>query len=83
MEKVLVEIFVPALQKSFDVFLPLTGKMSEVQTLVAGALSRLSEGKYLASKDSILCDAKTGTIYDINATIQDLGIQNGSKMMLM
>lgn len=81
--KVLVEISVPAAGEKFDVFIPLESKMSEVLKLVSTVLSDLSEGKYKASSEAVLCDAKTGIIFNINMEVTELGIHNGSQLMLI
>ena len=81
--KALVEISVPASGEKFDVFIPLESKMSEVLKLVSAALSDLSGGRYKASDEAVLCDAKTGIIYNINMEVAELGICNGSQLMLI
>ncbi len=81
--KALVEISVPASGETFDVFIPLESRMSEVVQLVASALSDLSGGEYKASRDAVLCDADTGIIYNINMIVAELGIHNGSRLMLI
>lgn len=82
-EKALVEILVPATSAKYDVYIPLESKMSEVISLVAGALSELSEGKYKASDDAILCDAETGIIFNVNLEVAELGIRTGSRLILI
>lgn len=81
--KVLVEILVPASGEKFDVWIPLKSKMSEVLQLTAAALSDLSDGKYKATEEAVLCDAETGGIFNVNMEIAELGIQNGSRLMLI
>lgn len=81
--KALVEISVPAAAKKFDVFIPLSSKMSEVIQLVSSALSDLSDGNYKATEDAILCDADTGIIFNINMEVAELGIKTGSRIMLI
>ena len=81
--KALVEISVPAAGEKFDVFIPLDSKMGEVLKLVSAVLSDLSDGKYKASNEAVLCDAKTGTIFNVNMEVAELGIQNGSQLMLI
>ena len=83
MNKILVEIFLPAANRSFDVYVPLESKMSEVTLLVSSLLSELSDGKYKATDDAVLCDAKTGIIFNMNMRVFELGIKNGSKLMLI
>ena len=81
--KALVEISVPAAAKKFDVFIPLSSKMSEVIQLVSSALSDLSDGNYKATEEAILCDADTGIIFNINMEVAELGIKTGSRLMLI
>ncbi len=81
--KALVEISVPAAGEKFDVFIPLESRMSEVLKLVSAALSDLSEGRYKASSETVLCDANTGIIFNINMEVAELGIRNGSQLMLI
>lgn len=81
--KVLVEISLPASGDKFDVFIPLEMKMYEVLKLVSGALSDLSDGKYKATDEAVLCDADTGIIFNINMEIAELGIKTGSRLLLI
>lgn len=83
MDKILVEISVPAIGKSFDVFIPQFSKMSEIVALVSKSLGDLSNGKYKPDSTAIICDAKSGKIYNINATVYELELKNGSKLMLI
>nr|WP_263324545.1 EsaB/YukD family protein [Neobacillus sp. Marseille-Q6967] len=83
MNKVLVEIFLPAADRSFDVYIPLESQMYEVVALVSSLLSDISDGKYKATGNEVLCDAASGIIFNINMAVAELGIQNGSKLMLI
>lgn len=82
-DRALVEIFVPAAERSFDVFIPLSCKMSEVIGLCAKLLTSLSDGKYMADENAVLCNADSGIIYNINMEIAELGIRNGTRLMLI
>ena len=81
--KALVEIFVPAAEQKYDVYIPLESKMSEVVKLISSALSDLTEGKYKATEEAIICDAQTGIIFNINMQVAELGIKTGSRLMLI
>ncbi len=83
MNKILVEIYVPAVGKSFDVFLPLTSSMNEVLQLVSNSLAQLSDGKFKPTESTVLCDFDSGSIFDINVTVAELRIENGAKLMLV
>lgn len=83
MDKVLVEVYVPASEKEFDVYLPLESKLYEVLVLLAGTLTELSQGFFSGTADTILCDRKTGAILNINQTVEENGLLNGAKLMLI
>lgn len=83
MEKILIEIFLPASGKKFEVFVPIKNKLSEIQPVLADMIASLSIGVYTSSEESVLCDKETGIIYNINLSIEDLGLKNGSQLILI
>jgi hypothetical protein len=83
MSKVLVEVVVPAADTKFDIYVPLDVRMGEVKSLITGIVSDLTEGKFIGDENSVLCDFETGIIFNINMIVFDLGIKNGSKLMLI
>lgn len=83
MHKILVEIYNPASNNTYDVFIPLKSPVYEVVYLLTHTISDLSQGQYKATQQSILCDRKTGVLYDINKSIAELGLKNGSKLMII
>lgn len=83
MNKILVDIYLPVMNQSFDVYIPLDSKMGDVVKMTASVLSDLSDGKYQAGEDAVLCDAETGIIFNINLYVAELGLKNGSRLILM
>jgi hypothetical protein len=83
MDKVLIQVFVPVLERSFDMFVPLRLPMYEVVELVKRAVEELSEGSFRADESTVLCRREDGTILNINQSVHELKIQNGSKLMLI
>lgn len=83
MNKALVEVYVPASGDTFDVFVPLDCKLFEVTKMLASVVGELTVGHYQASTGTALCSADTGTILDINKVVYELGIKNGSKLLLI
>jgi len=82
-EKILVDIYIPALNKSYDVYLSLSSKIHEAEVLLANAIKDISDGYFVSTQDTVLCDRVTGNILDINKSATELGLQNGSKLMLI
>ena len=83
MYKVLIQVFVPVLERSYDMFVPLRSPMHEVLELVKRAVEELSEGSFRADESTALCRRENGALVDINRSVYELGIQNGSKLMLI
>ena len=83
MDKVLIDIFLPAINRSFEVYIPLDSKFYEITPLVAKMLSELSNGLFISGDDSILYERKTGNILNINMSARQLNIKNGDNLMLL
>lgn len=83
MEKVLVEVFVPILNHSYDIFIPLRSPMHEVLELIKKAVSEMSDGRFVANENTAICHREDGTIININLSVYELEIRNGSKLMLI
>ena len=83
MDKVLIDIFLPAINRSFEVYIPLDSKFYEITPLVSKMLSELSNGLFISGDDSILNERKTGNILNINMSARQLNIKNGDNLMLL
>lgn len=83
MNKLMLEIYLPAAHTSFDVRFPSDIRLAELLGLAAGAISQLSGGLYDADGNAVLCDRKSGAILNINMTPWELGLRNGSQLMLI
>lgn len=81
--KALVEISVPAINQTYDVYIPLDCKMRDVLTLVSHTIKELSDGFFLPNAETVLCDFESGQIFDNNMFINELQIFNGSKLLLI
>lgn len=83
MDKVLVEIYVPALERSYDVFIPRSSSMAQVLELVKKAVKEMSDGLFMTNENTAICHRDDGTIININLSVDELEIKNGSKLMLI
>ncbi|MCD5324190.1 MULTISPECIES: methyltransferase [Pontibacillus] len=82
MEKIVVEIRIPVLSQTYDVYIPLTNKVHELEMLLKGAFKDLSDGAFTPSGNTVLCDDK-GNVLDGNRTALELGLKNGSKLLFI
>ncbi|MDR0670869.1 MAG: EsaB/YukD family protein [Oscillospiraceae bacterium] len=83
MNKLLIEVYLPAAGRSFDVFIPPALPLCELTALISKALSELSEGLFVANESTVLCDRQTGDIVDARATAAEAGLYNGARLMLI
>ena len=83
MDKVLIDIFLPDINRSFEVYIPLDSKFYEITPLVSKMLSELSNVLFISGDDSILYERKTGNILNINMSARQLNIKNGDNLMLL
>lgn len=83
MDKVLVEVYVPVLDRSYDIFIPLRSPMFEVLELIKKAVKEMSDGRFIANENTAICHRENGTIININLSVYELEIRNGSKLMLI
>ena len=81
--KVLINLYVPILNVSYDIFVPVQSRLYEVTELVKKAVSELSEGQFIPSLDTVIANRISGEILDVNRTVFELDIQNGTKLMLV
>lgn len=83
MKKLTLEIYLPAAQRTFDVQVPANALLSQVLELAGREISRLSGGVYEADPACVLCNRASGAILNINMTVWELELRNGSKLMLI
>ena len=83
MRKVLVEVFVPAAGQTHDIFLPGHLVLGEAVKLVSKAAADISEGLFEGSENTVMCLRGDGVILNMNLTVDELKLQNGSRLMLV
>lgn len=83
MNDVLLNVFVPALNKDYDIVADKDEKIYVVLELIKKAVEILSEGLFLSNSQSVICDRLNGKILNINKSAKELGLKDGSKLMLI
>ena len=83
MDQILVKLYVPALQKVYDVWIPAHKRIHEITTLLIRAVMEMSNTSYNATESPVLYDKITAEAYDINAYVKDTEIRNGTEVVLI
>lgn len=83
MDKVLVKVYVPMLEKVYDVWIPSHKRIYNVIDLLIKAVNELNDNCYRPDKLPMLYDKLTAEVYDINLSIKDSTIRSGTELVLL
>ena len=82
MNKVLVKLYIPAIEEEYDIWIPMNRRVHNVIRLVINAVNDLVDGGYQPKTMPLLYDRQTANVYDINSSIRETNIRNGSELLL-
>ena len=81
--KILVELEIPVIEKKYDLFIPINKKIGTIKSLIEESLLELTDNSYEAKEDTNLYSKDTGIVYDVNNTVRDTDLKNGSRIILL
>ena len=83
MNRVLVKLYVPMLEKIYDVWFPSQKKISNIIVLLVKAIYELNDNCYRPKEIPILYDKLTAEPYDLNLKVKDTSIRSGTEIILL
>lgn len=83
MNKILVRVFFPKLDRCYDVWIPTTKTIYSIICLLSKGAYEITDGAYQEKTLPILYNRANGLNYDINAYVKDTNIKNGTELILM
>ena len=81
--KVLIQLFVPEIDESFDLFIPVNELLWRVKKLVVKSIYDLTNGEIDPKREYVLINKTTGEIYKDNSIIRDTNIRNATELVLL
>lgn len=81
--KILIELEIPLIEVKYDMFIPINKKIGTIKTLIETSLIDLTDRAYIPRSDTNLYSKETGDIYDVNKTVRDTDLKNGSRVILI
>lgn len=81
--KINVEILIPAINETYNLFIPVNKTVGEVIKLINQAINEFTEGEFPMKNDLSLIDLYTGVIYNFDYSVKNNKIKNGSKLTLI
>ena len=83
MEYLIAEVYLPAAEIEYNFRVLADLNTMEAANMLAKALSDISDGKYLNSRNSCLAWRKNGQLLDMRKTLHECGVKNGSELLLI
>ncbi|MBR3249910.1 MAG: hypothetical protein IKF83_04380 [Clostridia bacterium] len=83
MDKVLVKLYIPIIEKQYDIKIPLSRKIGDAILLIIKGINEINMDIYTPKESPLLYNKNTGMYYDYNATIRDTDIKNGTELILI
>ena len=82
--KILIEVIVPLLEENFEIYIPVNKRISTVIKLIEKSLNEITNGYYPTQKEnSVIIDEESGSVFDVNLTVKESKMINGSKIILI
>ena len=83
MNKVLVDIHVPAIYDHFDIFAPVDIPIKELSSIIANGVAEITNGRYIASECEQLCTKDPVGLLNPFLTLKDYGVNDGMQLYLI
>lgn len=80
--KVLIKLFVPEVEQSFEMYIPVNKTVNQVIFLMNKVVNDITLGSY-PIKDTIkLINRRSNVQYDLSKLIRDTDIKNGTELVI-
>lgn len=83
MNKIIVEVHVPSTNKIYDAKIPRDIQIWEATKLLSDMIAATQPGMYTKENEAILCDLGSGTMLPVNKLVDEVGLVNGSRVLLV
>lgn len=81
--KILIELDIPLIEKTYDLYIPINKKIGTIKKLIEEALIELTDNAYVLKKETNFYSKETGKLYDVNLTVRETDLKNGSRIILI
>lgn len=83
MDKILVKVYVPMLEKIYDVWIPSHKRIYNVINLLMKAVNELNDNCYHPIKIPMLYDKISGNVFDVNSSVKETSMRSGTEIVLL
>ena len=83
MNKILVIVYVPLIEKKYELYIPINKKIGTIKNLVMQSINEMSNGALNESQNLRLYNNDTGDVLPNNMYIRDSKMMNGTTLVLI
>jgi len=83
MDRILVEVMIPAVNRSYDFDLPAQARASEVTAELVRIVQATRKHVAFDKENTMLCDLEKGRVVPPEAYLSDAGIRDSHRLMLL
>lgn len=80
--KVLIKLFVPEIEHSFEMYIPVNKTVSQVMFLMNKVVNDITLGSYPMKDTLKLINRRSNVQYDLSKLIRDTDIKNGTELVI-
>ena len=80
MNKILVRVYVPAIEKNYEIWIPLNKRIRNAIVLI---IKMIADEEYNPKKIPNLYNKESGEKYDLDSFIQQTNIRNATELILI
>ena len=81
--KILIELYIPLIEKNYDLYIPINKKIGTIKKLIEEELIDITDHNYIIKEESNFYSKETGKIYDVNKSVRETDLKNGSRIVLI
>lgn len=83
MNKVFIEIYVPAIGGHFDAFVPVDISITDLTQVIINGIVEITNGRYVTSQSEHLCMKEPSGLLNPMLTLYDYGVIDGTEIYLV
>lgn len=81
--KILIELIVPELDRTFDIYIPANKKVGNILELLNKSLKEISNGDYINNNSKSIYNRDTNELYQMDVIIRNTNIRNGTSLVIV
>lgn len=83
MNKILIIVYVPSIEQTYEVYIPVNKKIGTIKKLLINSVIELSDGEFVPQETIKFLEKDTGLVLFNNDYVKNSNLRNGSEVILI